>query len=182
MELAEAKQRFQRLQDVQVQVDSTWRGSRWIMDVLSLARDRTMTGVGVAIAALSQQIPPTTPLLSTPTEPAEESVKRSTLTLKTSNSSTRMNHSITANNDSRMSGTPGGKHRVLVKTKSDNKLLSNRNSMGDSPAFLRINTIRSRTPVCPECSVPLDLPGYVSSCGSCSCSRTRYTQPGNKDS
>ncbi|XP_045027299.1 uncharacterized protein LOC116919246 isoform X4 [Daphnia magna] len=178
VELAEAKQRFQRLQDVQVQVDSTWRGSRWIMDVLSLARDRTMTGVGVAIAALSQQIPPTIPVLSTPTEPAEESARRPALTLKTSNSSTRTNHSIAANNDGRiMGGIPGGKHRVLVKTKSDNKLLGNRNSMGDSPAFIRINTVRSRTPVCPECSVPLDLPGYVSNCGSCSCSRARYTQP-----
>ena len=156
-----------------MQVDSTWRGSRWIMDVLSLARDRTMTGVGVAIAALSQQVPPT-PLLPTPTESSEESSKRSVLSFKMSSSS--WTNSSTTN-----SGVPGGgKHRILVKTKSDNKLLSNRNSMGESPAFLRVNTVRSRTPVCPECSVPLDLPGYVSSCVSCSCSRARYTQPGER--
>ncbi len=145
------------------------------MDVLSLARDRTMTGVGVAIAALSQQAPPT-PLLPTPTESSEESSKRSVLSFKTTSSS-RTNSSTT--NESRLnSGLPGGKHRILVKTKSDNKLLSNRNSMGESPAFLRVNTVRSRTPVCPECSVPMDLPGYVSNCVSCSCSRARYTQPG----
>ncbi|XP_046632316.1 uncharacterized protein LOC124311980 isoform X5 [Daphnia pulicaria] len=183
VELAEAKQRFQRLQDVQVQVDSTWRGSRWIMDVLSLARDRTMTGVGVAIAALSQQVAPSTPLLPTPTESSEESSKRTREnSLKTPSTCSRLIHSTVSNNEGRImgggGGTPGGgKHRMLVKTKSDNKLLSSRNSIGESPAFLRVNTVRSRTPVCPECSVPLDLPGYVSNCGSCSCSRARYTQP-----
>lgn len=184
MELAEAKQRFQRLQDVQVQVDSTWRGSRWIMDVLSLARDRTMTGVGVAIAALSQQVTPSTTLLPTPPESSsEESSKRIVLPSKTPSTSSRLIHASTvANNDNRIiGGTPGGKHRILVKTKSDNKLLSSRNSMGESPTFLRVNTVRSRTPVCPECSVPLDLPGYVSNCVSCSCSRARYTQPGNNN-
>jgi hypothetical protein len=186
VELAEAKQRFQRLQDVQVQVDSTWRGSRWIMDVLSLARDRTMTGVGVAIAALSQQVAPSTPLLPTPTESSEESSKRTREnSLKTPSTCSRLIHSTVSNNEGRImgggGGTPGGgKHRMLVKTKSDNKLLSSRNSIGESPAFLRVNTVRSRTPVCPECSVPLDLPGYVSNCGSCSCSRARYTQPGNE--
>jgi hypothetical protein len=152
------------------------------MDVLSLARDRTMTGVGVAIAALSQQMAPSTPLLPTPPESSsEESSKRTVLSLKTPSTSSRLIHSTVANNEGRIiGGTPGGKHRILVKTKSDNKLLSGRNSMGESPAFLRVNTVRSRTPVCPECSVPLDLPGYVSNCGSCSCSRARYTQPGSE--
>lgn len=178
VELTEAKQRFQRLQDVQAQVDSTWRGSRWIMDVLSLARDRSMTGTGVAIASLTSQQAPPTPLLTTPTESSEESSKRS-LSFKT-NSSSRTNSSAT--NDGRLTSGSivGGKHRVLVKTKSDNKLLGNRNSLGESPAFLRVNTVRARTPVCAECSVPLDLPGYVSNCVSCSCSRARYTQPPGK--
>lgn len=147
------------------------------MDVISLARDRTMTGTGVAIAALSQQTP-TMPLLPTPTESSEESCKRSVLSFKTSSSSKTSNNSLTAIENRPNNVVAGGKHRLLVKTKSDNKLLSNRNSLAESPALLRINTVRSRTPVCPECSVPLDLPGYVSSCVSCSCSRARYTQPG----
>jgi hypothetical protein len=87
----------------------------------------------------------------------------------------------------------GGRQRLLVKTKSDNKLLvsnnnnNNNNRMmtaAESPAaLLRVlgsnnesPTARSRTPVCTECSVPLDLPGYVTNCSACSFSRNPRTQ------
>lgn len=171
MELADAKQRIQRLQEVQVQVDATWRGSRWIMDVLSIARDRTMSGVGVAIGALAQQAPPVQLLPTPTTESGEEKP------------ATREPAKIRLANDVRPAGgSANGKHRILVKTKSDNKLLGSRPCPPEPSPLHRINTLRSRTPVCHECSVPLDLPGYVSSCSSCSCSRTRQPHPGHGES
>ena len=196
VELAEAKQRIVRLQELQVQVDSTWRGSRWIMDVLSLARDRSVgTGVGVTISALSshhhslhQQQPPPIPLLPTPTAelPSQEVF-----------SSNRRPPSNEGGGVGIVRLGSGGRQRLLVKTKSDNKLLvgnnnnNNNNKMmtaAESPAVLLRSsglgsssnnsspTARSRTPVCTECSVPLDLPGYVTNCSSCSCSRNTRTQ------
>jgi hypothetical protein len=39
-EVEAAKKRMNRLQEVQNLVDNTWKGSRWIMDVLSYARDK----------------------------------------------------------------------------------------------------------------------------------------------
>lgn len=151
VELAEAKQRISRLQDLQVQVDSTWRGSRWIMDVLSLARERTVT-VGVAIGAFSQQ--------SRESEAVSEdlALSRGLVPVRTEQ------------------GRPN-KQRVLLKAKSDNKIVC---SLPPASADVLAQTqVRSRTPVCMECAVPLDLPGYVSSCESCSYSRTRYNQPGS---
>lgn len=135
------------------------------MDVLSLARDRTMNGVGVPIASLTQQNMPTQLLPPTPDE------------LNTKSFSSRGPSSISSighvSNEGRIiGGIASGRHRVLVKTKSDNKLL-------ESPT---LNRVRARTPVCTECAVPLDLPGYVSNCGSCAGSRAHYssqTQIGN---
>ena len=114
------------------------------MDVLSLARDRTVS-VGVPLSSLTT---PTTPA-ATPTEPKED-VTVAPLTPSQDRSA-----------------------KMLVKTKSDNKLLVNRITSSEQ------RSSRSRTPVCTKCSVPLDLPGYVSSCDSCSCSRARFSQSGN---
>ena len=176
VELAEAKQRIQRLQDVQTQVDATWRGSRWIMDVLSIARDRTINGVGVAIGALTQQAPPIQ-LLPTPTAETPDET-RSIATHKLRDPS-----KIHPPNEARVvGGSANGKQRILVKTKSDNKLLGNRPCPPEPSPLHRINTLRSRTPVCHECSVPLDLPGYVSSCSSCSCARARQPPPAHRKS
>ena len=191
MELAEAKQRIVRLQELQVQVDSTWRGSRWIMDVLSLARDRSVgTGVGVAISTLSSHHspPPPIPMLPTPTE----TVPPTAVLQEVFSSNTSSSRRLQANEGITRQGS-GGRQRLLVKTKSDNKLLvsnnnnNNNNRMmtaAESPAaLLRVlagnndsPTARSRTPVCTECSVPLDLPGYVTNCSECSFSRNPRTQ------
>jgi len=95
VELAEAKHRISRLQDLQTQVDSTWRGSRWIMDVLSLARERTVT-VGVAISAFSHQN------RESEAVPEDNALNRGLMAIKTE---------------------PGRSNkRVLLKAKSDNKI------------------------------------------------------------
>ena len=110
VELSEAKQRISRLHDLQVQVDATWRGSRWIMDALSLARERTAT-VGVAIGALSQpQSQPSASSavqpLSTPAEAAEEAYSRALAAPVRTNKHR-------------------DRERVLLKAKSDHKILCN---------------------------------------------------------
>ena len=163
-ELSEAKQRIVRLQDLQGQVDATWRGSRWIMDVVSVARDRTVT-VGVAISSLSQQqsgaLVPIVQYPATPTDAPEEPA---------------VNHPPPMiPMESRPSPV---KMRLLIKAKSDNKLLASRNLTPESLVMGRNQFSRSRSPVCGECSVPLDLPGYVTSCEACACSRARFSQPG----
>ena len=162
VELSEAKHRIVRLQDLQMQVDTTWRGSRWIMDVVSVARDRTVT-VGVAVSSLSQQSSGSAaiPVVSYPVTPTETGEERPLPALQ---------------------GPPvpsPGKLRLLLKAKSDHKLLASRNLTPESLSSSRHPpTQRSRSPVCVQCSVPLDLPGYVSNCESCACVRARFSQPG----
>lgn len=39
-ELSIAKDKLTRLQDLQAQVNSVWKGSRWLIDVITYARDR----------------------------------------------------------------------------------------------------------------------------------------------
>lgn len=178
VELAEAKQRIVRLQDLQVQVDSTWRGSRWIMDVVSLARDRTMTGVGVPIASLSQQSS-SVPLIQTPDDPAGNKFLPSlpaSRSVSNASSAEGHQHQQHPQQGRIVGGISSGRHRVLVKTKSDNKMLDSvRGSTVESPTGHRPGGVaRSRTPVCTECSVPLDLPGYVSSCSTCAGARAHY--------
>lgn len=42
--MTSAKQRLSQLHEFQGQVDNTWKGMRWIMDVLTYARDRQVSG------------------------------------------------------------------------------------------------------------------------------------------
>ena len=198
VELNEAKQRIGRLQDLEVQVDTTWRGSRWIMDVVSLARDRTVTA-GVAVSSLIQQ-QHSSPLSSvnhsvTPTEVPEDLMTP----LRHCNQQHQQQHrhqhqhqpqyqqlqsqQTTMTNGIRHPAAdedPTSAHptklRLLTKAKSEHKLLVGRHLSSDA-GQLRNNSQRSRSPVCTKCSVPLDLPGYVSSCESCACSRFRFSQP-----
>jgi hypothetical protein len=49
--VATAKDRLSRLQELQTRVNATWKGARWIMDLLTFARDRNTPG-GVPLRAL----------------------------------------------------------------------------------------------------------------------------------
>jgi len=44
-ELAAAKDRLAQLQDFQSQLNSAWKGVRWLMDILTFARDRGISSV-----------------------------------------------------------------------------------------------------------------------------------------
>lgn len=130
-----------------------------------------MNGVGVAIAALAQPVNQA-PLLPTPDEPVGNA----------KSIAGRPPPPLPANEGRIVGGISSGRHRVLVKTKSDNKLLSSnsRGNPNESPSLGRVSTARCRTPICTECAVPLDLPGYVSNCGSCADSRTNYNIQGGE--
>ncbi|GAB6025733.1 hypothetical protein CHUAL_011717 [Chamberlinius hualienensis] len=51
IEVTSAKQRLCQLQEIQGQMDNTWKGMRWIMDVLTYARDRLTNG-GIPVSIL----------------------------------------------------------------------------------------------------------------------------------
>lgn len=46
-EVAVAKERLTKLQDLQTKLNSIWRGVRWLMDVITFARDRSTNGVSM---------------------------------------------------------------------------------------------------------------------------------------
>ncbi|CAH1984687.1 unnamed protein product [Acanthoscelides obtectus] len=46
-EVAVAKERLQKLQDLQTKLNSVWKGIRWLMDVITFARDRNTTGITI---------------------------------------------------------------------------------------------------------------------------------------
>lgn len=46
-EVAVAKERLTKLQDLQTKLNSIWRGVRWLMDVITFARDRGSNGVSM---------------------------------------------------------------------------------------------------------------------------------------
>lgn len=46
-EVAVAKERLTKLQDLQTKLNSIWRGVRWLMDVITFARDRSTNGVSL---------------------------------------------------------------------------------------------------------------------------------------
>lgn len=46
-EVAVAKERLTKLQDLQSKLNSIWRGVRWLMDVITFARDRSSNGVSM---------------------------------------------------------------------------------------------------------------------------------------
>nr|CAI5841768.1 unnamed protein product [Callosobruchus analis] len=46
-EVAVAKERLQKLQDLQVKLNAVWKGIRWLMDVITFARDRTTAGITI---------------------------------------------------------------------------------------------------------------------------------------
>ncbi|XP_065338459.1 ankyrin repeat and fibronectin type-III domain-containing protein 1 isoform X3 [Cloeon dipterum] len=50
-EITAAKERLNKLQELQTRVNATWKGARWIMDLLTFARDRNNQG-GVPLKAL----------------------------------------------------------------------------------------------------------------------------------
>ncbi|XP_059477970.1 ankyrin repeat and fibronectin type-III domain-containing protein 1 isoform X3 [Neocloeon triangulifer] len=50
-EINSAKERLNKLQELQTRVNATWKGARWIMDLLTFARDRNNLG-GVPMKAL----------------------------------------------------------------------------------------------------------------------------------
>lgn len=145
------------------------------MDVLSLARDRSVTGVGVAIGSLSQQST-STPLIQTPDDPTGSSKFLPPAVVSKKTAITSGDAHQHPQQGRIVGGISSGRHRVLVKTKSDNKILDSirGSSIEAQTGQLRTATARSRTPVCAECSVPLDLPGYVSSCTTCAGARIHY--------
>lgn len=54
-EVASAKCRLNQLQEFQSQVDNIWRGMRWIMDVLTFARDKQVNGgIPLSIVLISK--------------------------------------------------------------------------------------------------------------------------------
>lgn len=55
-EMTATKSRLNQLQDLQSQVDDTWRSCRWIMDVVAFARDKQ--SAGIPLSALWSRIPP----------------------------------------------------------------------------------------------------------------------------
>lgn len=46
-EVAVAKERLTKLQDLQTKLNAIWRGVRWLMDVITFARDRSTNGVSM---------------------------------------------------------------------------------------------------------------------------------------
>lgn len=46
-EVAVAKERLTKLQDLQTKLNAIWRSVRWLMDVITFARDRSMNGVSM---------------------------------------------------------------------------------------------------------------------------------------
>lgn len=47
IELAQAKERLATLNDLQMKLNNTWRCARWLMDVITFARDRSIYGISV---------------------------------------------------------------------------------------------------------------------------------------
>lgn len=47
VELAQAKERLATLNDLQTKLNNTWRCARWLMDVITFARDRAISGISV---------------------------------------------------------------------------------------------------------------------------------------
>lgn len=47
IELAHAKERLATLNDLQTKLNNTWRCARWLMDVITFARDRSIYGISV---------------------------------------------------------------------------------------------------------------------------------------
>nr|CAD7411331.1 unnamed protein product [Timema cristinae] len=76
-EVAAAKDRLSQLQEFQGQLNSTWKGVRWLMDVLTFARDRTVTTPGVSM----KQLLSLTTTTSGTDKSASSSLKRSLLQL-----------------------------------------------------------------------------------------------------
>ncbi|XP_071965983.1 ankyrin repeat and fibronectin type-III domain-containing protein 1-like isoform X2 [Antedon mediterranea] len=64
-ELNEAKQRQQQIADFQQTLESAWKGTRWIMDVIQYARDKQLKG-GVPLSVLFA--PPPSPVESQTTD------------------------------------------------------------------------------------------------------------------
>nr|CAD7439694.1 unnamed protein product [Timema bartmani] len=77
-EVAAAKDRLSQLQEFQGQLNSTWKGVRWLMDVLTFARDRTVTTPGVS---MKQLLSLTTTTAAGADKSASSSLKRSLLQL-----------------------------------------------------------------------------------------------------
>lgn len=46
-EVAVAKERLVKLQDLQTKLNVIWRCVRWLMDVIAFARDRLMNGISM---------------------------------------------------------------------------------------------------------------------------------------
>ncbi|XP_066594906.1 uncharacterized protein wake isoform X2 [Prorops nasuta] len=51
-ELSVAKDKLARLQDIQSQVNTVWKGARWLIDVITFARDRGMSPSGICMKHL----------------------------------------------------------------------------------------------------------------------------------
>ncbi|CAG0921584.1 unnamed protein product [Notodromas monacha] len=52
LEVDAARKRIVQLQEVQSQLDNTWKGARWIMDILSYARDKSCPSGSLSTATL----------------------------------------------------------------------------------------------------------------------------------
>ncbi|XP_065558536.1 ankyrin-repeat and fibronectin type III domain-containing 1-like isoform X2 [Artemia franciscana] len=156
-ELNEAKQRVNKLGDLQSLLDSTWRSCRWIMDVVSAARDKSLPA-GVSVDLLQKDL--TSNLMK---EVADGRSSRST---------TRSTSSVSSvSNDLRKPVT-----KRMLKMKSDNRLCSTSEKIRSSElAPQKLGLVRNLSEqqiACPECSIPYSLPGYVSNCSFCKCNRS----------